>query len=536
MVIRINGHEFTPVEGYKYQHDYVALANELEQLGEDEGRARLQEVIKSDLWFIVYFVVGIRIANCPHWLEMTRMVQKGPRSHTLDVWGREHGKTQIISVCDTIRIILNDPEERIALFSYSRGASARIFRQIKAILEKSEFLQWVFPDILYSNPKAEALYWSEDAGLYVQRKGNYPEATLAHHGLIEGMPTGYHYSGRVYDDIVTMDLVNTPELMEKVKYAFDMSSNLGTVDGWHRVIGTFYHHDDPLVYIRDKLHADGSPIYTFRRIPSTIDGAPNSPSRYLPEKRLSELRANKRVFFTQHLLNPTPIEDAALHPDDLVEIPANEVPSKVYKFMVVDPAGVNKRKDRQDAWGIHCIAIQPYRDSIGASNIYIVDSCIDVMTPLEAHDVICQMYSRNAGVRCIGIEKVAMSTVEIHVSNALRAKGINLTVENGGIKKLTTAGRSKQFRIENNLAYPLRAGKIHYVDSIPHAYIQRLKMEMEKFPFWHDDGLDALAYFYDLIKEYRFGSMPSLAEREKDVWDDIDDSEPGANVEGWIVV
>jgi len=27
---------------------------------------------------------------------------------------------------------------------------------------------------------------------------------------------------------------------------------------------------------------------------------------------------------------------------------------------------------------------------------------------------------------------------------------------------------------------------------------------MEKFPFWHDDGLDALSYLYDIIKDFRF--------------------------------
>ncbi len=72
--------------------------------------------------------------------------------------------------------------------------------------------------------------------------------------LIEGMPTARHYTKLVYDDIVTLDLVNTPEIMEKVKRAYDMSRNLGQPDGSERirVIGTHYHHDDPLVYIRNK--------------------------------------------------------------------------------------------------------------------------------------------------------------------------------------------------------------------------------------------------------------------------------------------
>jgi hypothetical protein len=27
---------------------------------------------------------------------------------------------------------------------------------------------------------------------------------------------------------------------------------------------------------------------------------------------------------------------------------------------------------------------------------------------------------------------------------------------------------------------------------------------MEKFPYWHDDALDALAYLYDMIQNYKF--------------------------------
>jgi hypothetical protein len=29
---------------------------------------------------------------------------------------------------------------------------------------------------------------------------------------------------------------------------------------------------------------------------------------------------------------------------------------------------------------------------------------------------------------------------------------------------------------------------------------------MDKFPHWHDDGLDALSYLWDILKDHRFMS------------------------------
>ena len=39
---------------------------------------------------------------------------------------------------------------------------------------------------------------------------------------------------------------------------------------------------------------------------------------------------------------------------------------------------------------------------------------------------------------------------------------------------------------------------------------------MDKFPYWHDDGIDNWAYLYDIIKDYSFSIM------EDDEYDDYD--------------
>jgi len=55
-------------------------------------------------------------------------------------------------------------------------------------------------------------------------------------------------------------------MMEKVKNKFDSSQNLGTETGVHRVVGTYYHHLDPLTHVRDIKDPmdDDKPVYLLR--------------------------------------------------------------------------------------------------------------------------------------------------------------------------------------------------------------------------------------------------------------------------------
>ena len=505
--LEIDGIGWNKLPDLNYGFNFIGYLQESQKAGVPFNNA-LAEIFRRNLWFLVYFGMRVSIANHPWWVKNCLDVQRGPKSNTLDLWAREGGKTTIITQGETIRQILNNPEERIGIFSYSRPAALSILRGIKQILEGSTLLKNCFPHILHQDPRTQAEKWSETDGLIVQRKGFYKEGTLEAWGLIEGMPTGKHFSGRVYDDVVTADLVNSPEVNSKVKDSFDMSQNLGTIDGWHKVIGTTYHHEDLLVALRNKKLPDGTPVYTTRVKPATVDGTPNGASAYLPESRLAELRLNRQMFYSQQLLDPTPQGTQKLDKEMLVEVNPAEVPQRLFKFMCVDPAGERKSDSREgDSWAIIVAGVEPYRDDLGASRIYILDMLVEPMTQAEAIDNVVKMYLRNGQIRQIGIEKVGISTAEIHIAKGLHSRGKLLTVENGGLKVLRPAGRSKQQRIEAALQWPLLNRKIHLSTAVPAAYRERLKMEMDKYPYWQrDDCLDALSYLYDLLRDYRFGA------------------------------
>jgi hypothetical protein len=530
-LVKINEMVFTPIPGVKYKHNYTKIWQAINDKRDPAYELDLyRSLICKDLFFFVYFVMKVPIANHKFWVDRCAEVLEGSRTDTLDIWGREHGKSTIITVGDSVRDTLDrkvnfGSDESTMLFSYSNSASLKFLRQIKFLLEKSQMLKDCFPDVLWQEPSKEAPKWSEDQGLFFKRDSNFKEATFECGGLIEGMPTGGHFTRRIYDDVETYDLVQNPDQIEKLKDAFDLSQNLGTDTGIERIIGTYYHYNGLLVYLQNKKSpSTQEPIYQLRKHPSTEGGLWNGEPVYLSKARIDKLKADKKSFATQHLLDPAQTGERKLESKFLTEVDPQDIPNKLYRFMVVDWAGVRKDRDkRQDAWAIITFGVNPYRDDLGLSDLYVLDATIEPLDLPTALNTIVSMYMRAGRVLKLGVEKVGASTMDLHIVNALRAKNIYISEEQQTLAKLSPGGRSKEFRIENNLSYPFANGKIKISTSVPVAYRERLKLEMDQFPLWHDDGLDALAYGYDMIKEYRFPAFYDIAKQKESssLWDRI---------------
>ncbi|MBL0320568.1 MAG: hypothetical protein IPP74_14930 [Alphaproteobacteria bacterium] len=552
-VITINGMQWQARSDCKYRFDYYRLMDDAIRFNgyNDIQRKKFpleneinlwRNVIQQDLWFFVYFVMKNPLANHPFIVEACKEIQNTTED-TLQVWARDHLKTSIISVARTCQKILNNPEKRIGIFSAVRPLAVKIQNQIKQLLE-TDFLIRSFPDILYVDPYKEAEKWTEapEGGLIVKRKGSYHEPTVSSWGLIEGMPTGDHYTDMIFDDIVTNDH-QTPEIIQKIKDNFEMAGNIGTRDCQTTVIGTFYRHDDPLVHIMEKTDpATGLRLFKTVKKTATEDGSFRGASVFLPEKTLAKKRAGKiYFFFCQQLLDPTPRGQEKLNKDHLILCKRSDLPERLYKFMLVDGSGdAGRRHDRAaDAWALGVIGVEPYRDRDGSNNIYILDLKIAEMDLVTAQNAVVEMYCRNGRILKLGVEKVGMSTTEIHIAAALRARNRHVSVDIGNLQILNPAKRSKEYRIESALSWPLKNGKIHILESINRASRDRLGMEMEKFPAWHDDGLDMLSYVYDIIKTYRFGANPHDESKPKeDRWERAErrQSEKKAARHGWIAV
>lgn len=522
--------------GKRYIHDYRLCWEDVEAGVYDE-HSMWRFLIQNDIWFILYFVLRKDRANHPFLVECCRDLQYGPRTNTVDLWFRGALKTTIISVAETIQDICNDPEQRIAIFSYTKTAARKILKMVKQAFEESDLLKTCFPDVLWTDPEREAPYWSEENGIVVRRKGIYREATVSAWGLLEGMPTGDHYTKRIYDDVVTEENADSVVENEKLKENYDLSHNLSTFSETDRVrvVGTPYRYDDALMYIQGKKDpVTEQPLYHVRKKTATVDGTFNGASVFHPESALAEARTNKRTFAAQQLIDPTPVGDVKLNPEFIKEVAPHEIPKNLWKFMTVDPAGLRKSDSRDgDSWAMLCFGIVPERSDFGASDLYILDLVIDTFDSDDAMKEVCDMYCRNGRIWKLGVEKVGISTMEVHIAQHLFTRGRIVNTENGSLQILRPGGRDKQGRIETNLEWPLNNGKIFISKAIPVGFRERLKLEMRKFPFWKDDGLDALSYAYDLVKDYRFSRAFAEETERRDPYRDNDKDK---DLKGWLVV
>lgn len=501
-----------------YSHDYAAIFRDMAAKPQGEPRERfarsaIRELIKKDLFFIVFFVMQIPRANVPFVVELCNEIEAstpdGGMSQTLTFhnYAREHFKSTVITVGLTIKRIVNDPDCTTAIFSFKKPAADAFLFSIRETLQK-ELMYQCFPDILYEKPDTESPSWSLQHGIVVKRKSaSRKEKTVEAFGLIEGMPTGGHFDHRVYDDVETFDIAKSPDQLNLCFQAFEMSDNLGTDGGTELIIGTYYSHIGALVRIRDKQDIHGKKMYKTVVKPATHDGTRNGRPVLLSQERLDKLKASKH-FDAQQLCNPTPSEATKLDSKMLKMIEPQFMPRDRYKFLIIDQAGGSdtrvKKNRKGDNWFIGIVSVRPELDDRGASDCYLENFVADEMTHAEAINTIIDMYLQGGFIRAIGVEKVGLATTEIHVKDALKLRGRRVSTETNTLILLRPAGRSTEERVEAALQWPLCNGKLYVSTAVPEEQRQKLITELDLFPFYHPDIINGWAYAYDIIKTYKF--------------------------------
>ena len=504
-------------KGLFYKTDYIEATLRIKR-GLWPEFSTWRQILQDDLWAMFYFVVkpfsdevGKRLANSPFAVGYAREIEDGPLDFTLDLVAREHFKTTLITIAETIQYVVNNPENSTAIFSHVRPQAKKFLSTIKDIFQRETFLQACFADVIWGNCEKDAPIWSMDEGLVLRRKTTRPQPTVGAYGLIEGMPIGMHFERMIFDDISTEDTAESFDQMEKIKLKFDSAQNLGKENGHHRVIGTYYHHEDPLVYVKNKTTPEGNKKYHVRFKPATEDGTAMGKPVLISQRRLDDLKLT-RTFQCQQLLDPSPSADQRLNPDFLRRIEKEFIPRGIYKFMLIDQAGdreSNLRTSKEDPWAMGVFGVRPAVDEIGMSDVYLLDLWIQPAGESEAIEEAVRMYIRAGIVQRLGVEKVGISTTHLHIANALKAQGryVRFPADNDrrstGVL-LRPAGRNKRKFIESAMAWPLNNSKWYYSSDVPVPYLDRLKMEMSNFPLWHDDGLNICAYLYDILREYHF--------------------------------
>lgn len=303
-------------------------------LTREQQLATKRWLYQNDLYYLLVYGLGRSFAATQWFFGRCREVQASPNGH-LDLWAREHGKSTVITIALTIFEIVNNPEVTVGIFSHTKPIAKSFLRVIKREFENNAELKDTFPEIFYQDPQSESPKWSEDAGILVKRSSNPPEATVEANGLVDGMPTGRHYSLRIYDDVVTPESVSTPDQMQKVLDSLDMSHNLGQRGGAMRMIGTRYKLGDAYEVYIDRG------VVEPRIKPATDDGTAEGAPVFFTVDEWEEKKRNMSpaILASQMLQNPMAADSVVFQPDWFRLWPGDrELPKFEAVFLSIDGA------------------------------------------------------------------------------------------------------------------------------------------------------------------------------------------------------
>ncbi len=485
--------DFHPISNCNYTMDYRGIATQFEvwaQYNQVQNVAeKARSLCKTDLFFLLYFVLGVKSVNHPWIVDRINEVQV-LHTKTLDLWSREHFKSTILTYALTIQEILNNPEERICIFSHTRGIAKAFLRRIKLTFESNDLLKLLFPDVLYADPKSQSPKWSEDDGIIVIRKGVYNEATLEAWGLVDGMPTSRHYTIRVYDDVVTKDSVSTPEQIRKTDDAFKLSQFLGARGGSVRVIGTRYHFADEYA----KMKASGAWELRERRGVSVVDG--EEVSVFLSQKELKEFKrvtcdGNTYIYNCQMLLDP--VAEEAQEFKKAWPRYYRTLPNRALNlYIFVDPASEKKKKSSGSDYTVMWVwGIDPME------NYFLVDMVRERLNLFEKWKALSKLMRRHPTIRTCYYERYGMQADIQHFQYMMREDGVYFSIEElgGGLKKEDRIRKLVPL-FENGKVY---LPEVLYSQTDGRDYIKEfIEEEYMLFPFAsHDDMLDAASRVKD---------------------------------------
>lgn len=392
---------------------YAKLRENLGKMTAVEQRENMRWLGRHDLFFLLRYLLKKPYFDHPFLLARCREVQQEPNGY-LDLWARGHCKSTIITQGLTIQDILNDPEMTAAVLSYNRPTSKAFLNQIKSDFENNNELVDLYDDILYKNPDRESPKWSSDEGLRVKRKTNPKENTLEAWGLIDAMPTGRHFKLLIYDDVVTLDATVSPESMQKVTTAWEMSDNLSCgATTKVRYIGTRYHFADTYGTMIKRG------VCKLRIHPAEVNGKPV----FLDKDTLDKKRQvqGPYVFASQMMLNP-------LAEGNQIFLPAwlkyyRETPERCAQhknlYLLCDPA-TSKRKgsDYTSMWVI----------ALGSDeNYYFVDGVRKRLSLTERADWLFK-FQRKWKPLEVGYERYGMQADIEHIKERMERESYRFEI------------------------------------------------------------------------------------------------------------
>lgn len=370
----------------------------------------------------------------------------------------------------------------MGIFSHTRPIAKGFLRQIKTEFETNQRLKDLFPDVLYDDPKKQSPKWSEDDGITVKRKTNPKEATIEAWGIVDGQPTSKHFLILNYDDLVTKESVNTPEMIAKTTEALELSFNLGADGGHKRFAGTRYHFNDSYKTLMDRGTCKP------RLHPATADGTITGEPVLLSPEVLAEKRRDfgPYTFACQMLQNPKGDETQGFK-DEWLRYYDGSAHHGTNRYLLVDPA--SKKKKSNDYTAMWVVGLGKDR------NYYILDVVRDRLNLTQRAKLVMELHRKWRPTQ-VRYESYGLQADIEHIKFVQELENYRFDIaEVGGqtakedrIKRLIPLFEGKRVYLPRSHHRANYEGK---VEDLIHAFIND---EYKAFPVaLHDDMLDALA-------------------------------------------
>jgi len=394
--------DFVPRTDCDYRLDFKKIQSKILEHQRKDNDEALQNLIAAccldSLFFLGYFVCDLKPLNHPFLVDRCNEVEDCSNM-TLDLWAREHWKSTIITYLENIRKTLQDPENRIGIFSHVRSIAKAFLRRIKLTLETNIVLRLAFPDVLYWDPKKDSPKWSEDEGLIVKRKGVYAESTFEAWGLIDQMPTAKHFTVLNYEDIITDKTVTNPEMIQKVTDQIKLSYNLGVTEGGtRRIIGTIYDFGDYHHVLKEECE-EGKSRWNLRLHPG--EDANGTPILYTKK----QLQAKKEdmgsyIYACQILLDPIDYERQVFKESWLLHYDKPPFIEDINIYILVDPAEAKEKRSDFTAievWGVTSQKIW-----------FLLDMVVDKLSLTEKWKALKKLLQKYPTTISVGYEKYGL--------------------------------------------------------------------------------------------------------------------------------
>lgn len=412
--------------------------------------------------------------------------------------------SEILTLGQNIRDVLNDPDITIGIFSHTRPMAKGFLRLIKTEFEQNEELKDLFPDILWQDPQRQSPKWAEDEGLIVKRKSNRKEATIEAWGLIDGQPTSKRFKILHYDDVISRKEISA-EMIDKATRELENSFALTASDPpLFRYLATYQE-------IGDTTHQLVQRNFAPVRLHPVVDA--DGHSQVFSEQKLAWLRqsVSPKVFALQYLLDPkraaTDHQIGFIWPLIRMKAMPDRVNLRIY--IVVDPAGHGPHSS--SLFSLWVCGID------WTKTWYVLDGVLDRLDLAARADAVIAKIAEWKPVK-VGYETYSMQADVEYLQEKIKERA-DLKWD-GAVVKLSNPTVSKDQRIEllipdardEKLRFPMDG--IWYVDKDNRRQDLVKVFEDQEYSLWpfakRKDMLDCLSR----IKDPALGVVPPRAYRD----------------------